>query len=229
MAKMTGIYRDGTSLEVGCQCSLIVKTHDLLFGDLRQLTRQNDTNQLLDTVKQFNGDGILIIRNPFDAIVSYRNFVIRKLDGHAPPEAFSHSPNLHPGITITWDHWVLDNILVWETVSTTWIRNMKRGGVVYYENLRDDTESELRRVLKMLSFPLDEERLNCVLQHKDRNAFKRRKNNQTKIENPYSRSQTLLILQSIETVQLALKERNLDPLPVEKYKLYNSMRNFGRL
>ena len=82
----------------------------------------------------------------------------------------------------TWDEWVSENILVWETVATTWIRNMKRGGVVYYENLRGDTESELRRVLKMLSFPLDEERLNCVLQHKDRNPFKRRKNNQTKIE-----------------------------------------------
>ena len=37
-----------------------------------------------------------------------------------------------------------------------------------------------------------------------------------------------MILQSIETVQLALKERNLDLLPVEKYRLYESMREFGK-
>ena len=86
------------------------------------------------------------------------------------------------GITNTWDEWVSDNILVWETVATTWIHNLKRGGVVYYEHLRDDTESELRRVLKMLSFPVNDERLNCVLQIKDNNAFKRRKINQTRIE-----------------------------------------------
>ena len=46
--------------------------------------------------------------------------------------------------------------------------------------------------------------------------------------NPFNKSQTLLILQSIQRVQLALKERNLDPLPVEQYEIYTSVREFGR-
>ena len=74
-----------------------------------------------------------------------------------------------------WDSWVTYSTARWETLAVTWIRNLKRGGVVYYENLKKDPESELRRLLKMLSFPsVDEERMRCVVQYNQANSFKRK-------------------------------------------------------
>ena len=45
--------------------------------------------------------------------------------------------------------------------------------------------------------------------------------------NPFSSSQRLLILKAIENVQAVLKERGLDPLPVEKYPYYGPMHEYG--
>lgn len=45
--------------------------------------------------------------------------------------------------------------------------------------------------------------------------------------NPFTESQHLLILKSIEAVQKALKERGLDPLPVELYEFYTPMYEYG--
>jgi hypothetical protein len=44
---------------------------------------------------------------------------------------------------------------------------------------------------------------------------------------PFSASQRLLILKAIENVQVVLKERGLDPLPVELYKYYGHMQEYG--
>ena len=44
---------------------------------------------------------------------------------------------------------------------------------------------------------------------------------------PFSTSQRVLILKAIENVQAVLKERGLDPLPVELYKYYGRMQEYG--
>ena len=38
--------------------------------------------------------------------------------------------------------------------------------------------------------------------------------------NPYTKVQAITILRAIDNVQIALKERGLDPLPVADYELY---------
>lgn len=45
-------------------------------------------------IEAFNGDGILVIRNPFKAILSYRNFAFGgNMAGMAPSLAFSQDLN----------------------------------------------------------------------------------------------------------------------------------------
>ena len=76
---------------------------------------------------------------------------------------------------LSWKSFVTRNIESWEELAKVWILNLKRGGVIYYERLVHDTESELRRLLKMLSISsVDEERMDCVLRHKDDTTFKRK-------------------------------------------------------
>lgn len=80
-------------LKKDCNCTLLQKTHDLsLFSVLYNLAYINKTGETRRTqeVEQFRGNGILVIRNPFKAILSYRNFAFGgNMAGLAPPEAFS--------------------------------------------------------------------------------------------------------------------------------------------
>lgn len=56
-----------------------------LMGKLKFNTTEEEKTRVL---RQFDGSGILVIRNPFKAIVSYRNFMHGGMKGKAPPENF---------------------------------------------------------------------------------------------------------------------------------------------
>ena len=88
MLKPISIYfTAGTKyrVNVNCGCTLIQKTHDFsLNDDLYYLPYSKRTHSL----EQFNHNGILIIRNPFRAILSYRNFENGGLEGPTSEEQF---------------------------------------------------------------------------------------------------------------------------------------------
>ena len=74
-----------------------------------------------------------------------------------------------------WDKHVTQSIASWETLCIVWIRGLKHGGVVYYEDLRDNTARELIRITNLLGIQLiNHNRLNCVLRHNRKNAIQRR-------------------------------------------------------
>jgi hypothetical protein len=53
------------------------------------LANRSSEKRLNQEVEHFRGDGILVIRNPFKAILSYRNFAFGgNMAGLAPAEAF---------------------------------------------------------------------------------------------------------------------------------------------
>ncbi|KAK4027065.1 hypothetical protein OUZ56_016084 [Daphnia magna] len=202
-------------IPVDCGCTLLQKTHDFsLDAVLYSLPEANRTK----TLEEFNGKGILIIRNPFKAIRSYRNFDFTGMVGAAPESAFSGTK---------WDNFVSRSVAGWETLATVWIRGLKQGGIIYYERLHRETRSELKRLLKMLGLGYDKERLECVLRHTADNSFKRESNQTAQTEFPYTASQRLLIHKAIESVQLALKERGLDPLPIQYYDFFNITPEYG--
>jgi hypothetical protein len=71
---------------VNCGCTLLQKTHDFsLDAVLYRLPEAQRTK----TLEEFKGKGILIIRNPFKAIRSYRNFEYTGMVGAAPENAFT--------------------------------------------------------------------------------------------------------------------------------------------
>uniref|UniRef100_A0A0N8CLT7 Rna-binding protein n=3 Tax=Daphnia magna TaxID=35525 RepID=A0A0N8CLT7_9CRUS len=223
-------------LNKDCNCSLLQKTHDVsLFSVIYNMAMANKSTEkrIHQEIDQFRGDGILVIRNPFKAILSYRNFAFGgNMAGLAPVEAFSQG--LEP-VRIgdrkisTWDQFISRSVASWEMLATVWIRGLKRGGVVYYEKLRRDTGPQLLRMAEMLGISnVNKDRLDCVLRHNQDNTFKRSESGPKNYpKNPFTESQHLLILKSIQSVQMALKERGLDPLPVEMYDFYTPMYQYG--
>lgn len=73
-----------------------------------------------------------------------------------------------------WDIFVSQTISSWETLAKVWINGLKQGGIVYYERLYHDTESELKRLIKMIGFNYDKDRFECVLRHSRDNPVKRK-------------------------------------------------------
>ncbi|KZR99962.1 Uncharacterized protein APZ42_003948, partial [Daphnia magna] len=73
ISKAGGTYE----LNKDCNCSLLQKTHDVsLFSVIYNMAMANKSTEkrIHQEIDQFRGDGILVIRNPFKAILSYRNF-----------------------------------------------------------------------------------------------------------------------------------------------------------
>ncbi len=172
-------------LDSDCHCTLIQKTHDFtLDAHLYSLAQTNRTHSL----ERFHNKGVLIIRNPFEAIVAYRNFGAGGMKGVASKEEFQgpgewlsrrfarRSFPATVSIKTGWDGFVARSIASWELLATTWIRGLKRGGVVFYEELSHNTEAELVRIVQLLGVPtIDNERLQCVLRHTKSTSFKRKK------------------------------------------------------
>jgi len=150
----------GHFLPRDCGCTLLKETNDFSrLGDLTNMAKNGITkNALYTSVNQFNGDAIFLIRNPFEAIISYRN------NAHHDAESFLSDKSLAK--IEAWDYWVTSAIVSWETLAITWIGNLKRGGVVYYEKLVHHPNEELHRALKMLGMEnIDENRLICTLKY----------------------------------------------------------------
>jgi hypothetical protein len=52
------------------------------------------------------------------------------------------------------------------------IPHIKKGGVLFYENLVRDRRNQFRKLMSLLNLPVDEQRLKCTLKH-DYKEFKR--------------------------------------------------------
>ena len=71
-----------------------------------------------------------------------------------------------------WDEFVLKNINQWRDEVICRLPHLQKGGILHYENLIRDRSNELRKLVKFLNMPLDEQRLKCTLKH-DFQKFKR--------------------------------------------------------
>ena len=79
------IAKSTYQVPIDCGCTLLQKTHDFsLDASLFYLPEANRTH----TINEFEGKGILILRNPFASIRSYRNFDSGGMQGMAPEAAF---------------------------------------------------------------------------------------------------------------------------------------------
>jgi len=192
-----------------CDCWMLQKDHDIgLEGHTES------------RIEFYNSEAILLIRNPFLSLIQTRYYVNYynyhlKNGGSAGPVDQKNLFIENEG----WGTFVDRKLKLWENLYTLWIKGVKRGGVIYYERLEADTETELLRLGGLMGLTwIDKNRLDCAL---NRGRPSNVKNEIYSYSNdPYSPAQKLQISEAIDRVQLLLMEYGFDPLPTEMYEFY---------
>lgn len=143
-----------------CGCTVAQKTHDFqaVPGPDHAIADERFAN---------SSGAVLIIRNPYDALVSYRNYL---QTGNNQTATASAAAFAGP----EWRKFVLGEIDRWQGTALRWIPRIgiSGGGVLYYGDLLRDRPNQLRLLAQYLGQQLDERRLQCVLKH-DYTAYKR--------------------------------------------------------
>jgi len=215
MANVFGLFSDRfeeiATIPKDCGCLFLTRTHDF---DVIRNTNYTKSEQ----VDKFDGNAILLIRNPFRSLISYRAFDYYKIH---KPASLNETYIQEKG----WGNFVKTTILHWERLATDWIRGLKRGGIFYYERITADFESEMVRLANVMGILLDQKRFECAVSQK-KTSIHSIPPHYVYPTDPYTECQKLRISQAIDRVQLVLKERNLDPLPVELYEFYEPSEKF---
>ena len=176
----------------------------------------------LSSLVQYQGKGILLIRNPFDAMIS---FFRHNIEGfHSRTEASKKDKKENIGVFYTqeFEAYAYSHIKKWRTIAEDWVT---AGDVVviHYEELRENKVAELEKMLNHLQIPLDRRRLSCV-EYADLNVFKRKK---SKLKHsPYSKGLSRIIWKNIGEVDRLLVRMGQRGIP---YHMYESLRCFDNV
>ncbi|KAI9562685.1 hypothetical protein GHT06_010139 [Daphnia sinensis] len=198
----------GNEAEHDCGCTIVIKDHGY-----------PETYPFIDTEGPYKNRGILLLRNPFDALFTFSHFL-----WSGNNQKGTVSPNVFNGTE--WDEYISYVAEEWAEHADRWIRNIKHGTVIFYERLLQDTESELRRLLKAINFvdanhpPVDPERMRCTLKHKNR--LDRKRSNKPKV--PLRLKDHSIIMSSIERVQESLSKKGWPLLPLHLYDLHKPVK-----
>ncbi|XP_057367444.2 sialate:O-sulfotransferase 1-like [Daphnia carinata] len=194
----------GNEAERECGCTILIKDHGY-----------PESHAYMGTNRPYENRGILILRNPFDALFTYGHYLWSGND-----QTGTASPNVFNGTN--WDDHVSYVADEWAEHADRWIQYIQEGTVIFYERLLQDTENELRRLLKAIHFvdanhpPVDPERMRCTLQHKDR--VDRKRSNKPKVS--LRSMDHSKFMSSIERVQASLSKKGWPLLPLHLYDLH---------
>lgn len=175
--------------------TVVQKTHDLGVQHIRS----------------FDGRVVLLLRNPYDAILSFHNFLYGGHTGFAPLKNFERSE---------WADFALHEVRQWLITAVDWTSHATDLLVVHYESLVDDPAPQMERVLHFLRLPVDAGRLRCIQKY-PRGKFKRsggeKPKTQLSIFPPPVRRATD---RAIRYVNHLLVKRHQPPAPLHRYNFY---------
>ncbi|XP_021940466.1 WSC domain-containing protein 1-like isoform X2 [Zootermopsis nevadensis] len=204
-----GFY--GEAVPPDCGCTVVQKTHGFALDGLVPAGLAQRTAEM----KLFQGRGILLLRNPYEALLSYRNFLYGGHTGFAPHSRF-RGPE--------WERFATQLAVVWKELAATWI-NYTRGHeamVLHFEKLHLYPHHDLSRLLDYLGISVDEQRIGCVMNHID-GPFKRPQSSQQilfKTRDPFSEKLHRILDAVIFDLDRMLEKRGWDRIPIHLYKFY---------
>ena len=139
---------------------------------------------------------ILIVRHPKEAILAFFNWEFSHRGSH---EASSHIglAGQKEFYTKKWANKVSQWAKSWENFHLKWLNSNKfsKPGamlIVYYEDLKTETERELRRMLQFLNVKSDEDAIKCTVSDQvPQGVFKRNKSGtKQEQEDPFTKKMT---------------------------------------
>ena len=164
----------------------------------------------MDHINMFGGRAVVVIRNPFKAILSYWNYISTK--------SHTASANKTSFSSQKFKDFAFVGINRWYEIISDWLKYGTEVYFVFYENLKENPVAEIRTLFDHLGVELDENRLNCIEKHLT-GSFERTKHTE---DNPFSSDHQELFRLVIDEASRRIEEKTGIKLPVEKYTFYSS-------
>ncbi|XP_070573647.1 sialate:O-sulfotransferase 1-like [Ptychodera flava] len=168
-----------------------------------------------DAISEFDG-AVLLLRNPFDAIVSERHR--QSGGGHikiAGKEAFQGTG---------WESMVQDYASYWEVLATKWLESGLPVLVVHYEKVKTDTLGELSRIADFLNVSVADRRPECILPDSG-NQFRRDAKAARFPSDPFTPALHDIIDKKIRIVNFILREEGAPTVVPQNDHFAQSLRH----
>jgi len=206
----SGMYGEGVAISDGLV--MTVKTHGHTVGQGMNIARDNGQVNFND-MAEVNHTAILIIRNPFKALIAYRHFGSGGQLGFASDDKFM-GPK--------WYSYTRSNSEAWLNFYTDWLENNNLDNilVLHYENLKENLEKALVQMGDFLPVNIDSGRLKCLMKF-NKGHFKRDNKKKKMIKNLFTNEQKLDIKKKIHYLNNVLKKVQKEQIPLELYEYYN--------
>ena len=176
----------------------------------------------LDNIIYFQGKGILLIRNPFDAILSA--FRHKKFGTHSSSEvamrtnilkSLNSQNKVNNEINVKeFEKFAKEYITIWREIVEQWVE-LGEVLVVHYEDVVDDKVAEVERILRFLEFIPDKKRMECV-EFASLDFYKRQRQEDKRTF--YSAELSNMVKKNIDIVNKLLLQHGHWGVPYNKYR-----------
>ena len=161
-------------------------------------------------IQLFNKRGILLIRNPYHALVSLWHFINTLwYTKSAESSVFQNEK---------FKKFVIRDIEFWLETIEDWVKMSDELHVVFYEELVDNTDKELRKLLEFLDVDVDETRMRCINKN-DLSVLKRVQTE--KLDVHFTKHQRNIIDKHIDEANKVVKRNTGRRLPLHLYDFYS--------
>lgn len=214
-----GYYGEGIAYDSGM--TVAIKSHGFTTGNYSLAVAtgklSKEERQQHNHITELNSTAILLIRNPFKAIIGHRNLDEGGHTGHAKELSFQG---------LGWDRFVSIKIKSWELFYMDWLSSEDEGEagwsshrvkVVHFENLQDMLQWNLLSILDFLSLRPDPGRIECLLKHEE-GLFRRKSKGSQMDFDPFTAAQKKKIRVAIDKVNGALQKASKETIPLHKYE-----------
>ena len=155
----------------------------------------------------FGGRGVIVVRNPYKAIISYWNW--EKTGGHHTKVVKYDTYD-----TQEFRDFVFTGVYRWFELIDDWIKFGKDLYFVFYEELKDNPVEEIRKLLLYLGLEVDEGRLACLSNHLVGSFHRVSKDT----EDPFTEEHNLMISSVVEKVDRILQNVLARKMPSYRYQ-----------
>ena len=159
-------------------------------------------------VREFGGRAVVVVRNPYKAILSYWNYFNTQSHTSIVSENSFESQKFQD--------FVLTGAERWLELVTDWVNLGQDVYFMFYEDLTEHPIREMRKLMEYLGYPVDESRLSCISHHLV-GSFHRSTHQQV---DPFTPIHHIEIRKCIKIATKMIKDKTGKDIPIEKYEYY---------
>ncbi|XP_068231867.1 uncharacterized protein [Palaemon carinicauda] len=189
------------------------------FGELEHWTQGTTIVQKThdcgpNHIEAFNKSAILLLRNPYRAILSFHNYLFAGHTGFAPITNYRRKD---------WSLFVHLQAKSWLELAVNWTVMTQPDAftVLHYETLKKDPVPSLKRAIESRNLLWDPRRMDCLQRAHSYKIFKRKEEFIPENLEIFSAKDRDKIDRAIRYVDYLLRKKGKESLPLHLYEFYN--------